>query len=455
MSQDATDKNDALPVEQRRQGQSAFIRFAVTLSIFGNCTQGTIGQLFVLAMGATPFHIAMLSSLTRLAPLAQLAGLRLIGRTGKIRLLGVGTALMGIPLLFLVILAAGGWYGTAAVLAGIIAYTALSFTGSGGNTAWWPLLQDLTAGEPKGLFFARMRTRLRAVELIIPLLVGAYLGRSSTPKRFLLPFAVGLATALTASWLLRRVPERQIASGQTPLLTRLRLASRVPSVRSYLLLMAQYSFTAALFGPFMVLMLRHHGLPDGWIVWMDAITAIGNVAGINMWARTVDRHGGRHAISITLVGMSLLGLGWLLMPTGLAGMAAWGVAFYVLWGFFQGGFLMGRTPVMLEAIPVRYQADGFALINFAAAAGGALGSFAGGGAFEWLTRHAVKLGPLDGRMIYMAAAQLLFLALWPAKRRLSDHDQQTAARFLIAVAWKRIVRRLGLAKQGTPPSSSS
>ncbi len=441
------DNIDALPVEQRRRGQSAFIRSAVILTIFGNCAQGTIGQLFILAMGATPFHIAMLSSLTRLAPLAQLAGLRIIGRTGKIRLLGAGTAMMGVPLLFLVILAAGGWYGTAAIMAGIFAYTALSFIGSGANTAWWPLLQDLTAGEPKGLFFARMRTRLRAVELVVPMLVGVYLGRSSTPRSFLLPFAVGLATALTASLLLRSVPERQIASGQTPLLTRLRLASRVQSVRSYLLLIAQFSFTSALFGPFMVLMLRDHGLPNGWIVWMDAIAAIGNVAGVNMWAKTVDYYGGRHAISITLVGMSLLGLGWLLMPTGLAGMAVWGVGFYMLWGFFQGGFLMGRTPVMLDAIPVQFQADGFALISFAAAAGGALGSFAGGGAFAWLTRHTVSLGSMDGRMIYMAASQLLFLALWPAKRRLIDHDQQTAARFLITVAWKRISRRLGLSKQ--------
>ena len=454
MPQGVSDSNHGLPEEQRQQGQSAFIRSAVTLSIFGNSTQGTIGQLFVLSMGAAPFHIAVLSALTRLAPLAQLIGLKVVPRIGKGRLLRAGTRLMAIPLLCLIALSASGWSGAAAISAGIAAYAALSFVNSGANTAWWPLLQDLTAGEPKGVFFARMRTRLRAVELVVPMLVGAYLGQSTTPGRFLLPFAVGLATAMAAASLLRRVPERQIATRQTPLIVRLRLAARVPSVRAYLALMAQYSFIAALFSPFMVLMLRFHGLPDGGIVWMDAVVAMGNVAGVNMWARIVDRHGGRPAISITVIGMSLLGFGWLAMPSGLAALAAWGAIYYVLWGFLQGGFLMGRTPVMLEAIPVRYQADGFALINFAVAAGGAAGSFAGGAAFEWLTRNTVSLWGLDGQAIYMAAAQLLLLALWPAKSRLADHDKQTSARHLVVTAWRKTLHRLRPGGGRTYPSSS-
>ena len=452
MSEDATDNLNVLPKEQRQQGQTAFIRSAVTLSVFGNSTQGTIGQLFVLSMGATPFHIALLSSLTRLAPLAQLIGLKAVARTGKSRLLSNGTMLLAIPLLCLIVLSLGRWSGTAAILGGILAYTALSFVNSGANTAWWPLLQDLTAGEPKGVFFARMRTRLRTVELVVPMLIGAYLGRSCTPGRFFLPFAVGLATAMAAAWLLRRIPERRTNPHQTVLLTRLRLAGRIPSVRAYVALMAQYMFIASLFGPYMVLMLRHHGLPDGGIVWMDAVAAIGNVAGLGMWARTVDRHGGRPAIGITLIGMSLLGFGWLLMPNGLAAMAVWGVVYYLLWGFFQGGFLMGRTPVMLEAIPVRYQADGFALINFAAAAGGAAGSFLGGAIFDWIARGDLTLWGLDGRSIHMAVAQLLLLALWPAKRRLADHDKQTPARHLIATAWRKTARKLGLGRQGSQTS---
>jgi hypothetical protein len=455
MSDAVTDSNHVLGEKQRRQGQSAFIRSAVTLSIFGNSTQGTIGQLFVLAMGATPFHIALLSSLTRLAPLAQLIGLKVVGRTGKSRLLGNGTALMAVPLLCLIVLSAGGWSGTAAIFAGIFAYAALSFVNSGANTAWWPLLQDLTAGEPKGMFFTRMRTRLRTVELVVPMLMGAYLGQSSTPGRFFLPFAVGLATAMAAVWLLRHVPERQITVRQSALMVRLRLASRVPSVRAYLALIVQYSFTTALMAPFMVLMLRQRGFPNGAIVWMDAIAAIGNVAGLQMWARTVDRHGARPALSITVAGLSVLGLAWVLMPSGLALLATWGVTFYLLWGFLQGGFLMGRTPALLEAIPVRYQADGFALINLGVAAGGATGSFLGGAIFDWLTRNPVTLWGLDGRAIYMAAAQLLLLALWPVKTRLADHDKQTAARRLVVTAWQKTVRKLRPGRQGPCPSSSS
>jgi hypothetical protein len=151
--------------------------------------------------------------------------------------------------------------------------------------------------------------------------------------------------------------------------------------------------------------------------------------------------------------MSALGLAWLLLPnavthaagTGLFGQFAamwplmlWAIAFYMLWGFFQGGFLMGRTQFLLDAVPTRYQADGFTMVNLAMAAGGGLGALVGGLGFNWLTVHKAVLLGFDGRVLYLAAGQLLLITLWRAKTQLTGHDEQTSARQYLASAWRSI-----------------
>jgi MFS family permease len=257
-------------------------------------------------------------------------------------------------------------------------------------------------------------------------------------------------TGLAAAMFIRRVPERALVVTQTGLLLRMRLALGVPSVRAYLRLVVQSFFTESLILPFFVVMLRSRGLPDGYIVLMGAAAAVGHVAGLQLWARSVDTHGGRPALSMTLVGVALQGLAWLALPTVPAGathlvaiwpLLAWSGGFYLLWGFFRGGFLMGRTHFLLEAVPHQFQTDGFTLVRLAEAAGGGLGALLGGLAFQALTAHPVTWLGLDGRVLYLAAAQLAMLLVWPAKSRLAGHAQQTTAREYLATAWQLLLRR--------------
>jgi hypothetical protein len=73
-------------------------------------------------------------------------------------------------------------------------------------------------------------------------------------------------------------------------------------------------------------------------------------------------------VTLSVVGSAILGLGWLALPgeswaltiggVKIGGVMAWAVAFYLLWGFVEGGILMGRTTAMLVAVPSVYQADG-------------------------------------------------------------------------------------------------
>jgi hypothetical protein len=426
------------------------IRTAVSNSVLNELTKGNLGQVFILALGATPWHIGLQATLARLAPLSQLPGLTVVRRVGKTRLASGGYLAVIVPLLCLVALAFSGWTGPAAVMAGIAAYAAMSAIGSFANTSWWPMLQDVTAGEAKGAFFVRLRTRLRTVELLVPILLSWYVAWAALPWRFAVPFAMGIGATLVAAYFMRRMPERPLKVFRAGLLVRMRLALKVDSVRAYLRLVIQSFFTEGLVMPFFVVMVRSCGLPDAYIVLMGAATAVGHVAGLGLWARSVDTHGGRPALSVTLAAVALQGLAWLVIPTVPAGatklsviwpLLVWSLGFYLLWGFFRGGFLMGRTQFLLDAIPHRFQADGFAIINLAEAAGGAVGAMLGGLIFNWLTVHPIHLLHIDGRSLYLAAAQLAMIAVWPAKTRLTGHAQQTSARKFLANGWQLLLRR--------------
>ena len=442
-------KENPLPPDQRRRGQKFMIRTAISNAILADCTKGKIAQLFIIAMGAQPWHVAMLGTFSSLAPLSQLVGLKVVSRSGKSLLARTGYRIVLLPLAALIVMALGRWSGQAAIFAGIAAYTAMSFVGSFANTAWWPLLQDVTAGQPKGVFFARMRTRLRMVELTVPVLTGWCIASLLPPWQFMLPFAAGACCSMAAAFFMSRVPERPLKVTRSNLLLRMRLAFRVPSVRAYLMLVFQSFMITGALSTYFILILLDRGMPGGFVIWTETVSAIGNVAGLQLWARTVDRHGGRSVLSLNIAGMAALGLLWLLLPasssshggTGMLAQAAavwpllvWAAIFYILWGFFQGGFLMGRTQFLLDAIPQRYQADGFTMVNLAMAAGQAIGTSLGGAVFQWLTSHHVSLFSLDGRIVYLAAVQLATLMLWRAKTRLSGHDKQTPARRYLLTA---------------------
>ncbi len=452
MSQPPDGNSSVLPAEQRQRGQKLIIRTAVSNHLLTELTKRHVGQVFLLSLGATPWHMGIQATLNRLAPLAQLPGLKLVRRTGKSRLAAAGYLAVLLPLAGLVALpfVQGMISPTAAVCAGIAAYAAMAYTGQFANTSWWPLLQDVTAGEAKGAFFARLRTRLRAVELAVPMLLSWYIASTALPWRFAVPFALGAVATLAAAVFMRRVPERPLTAGQTGLLRRMRLALGVQSVRAYVRLVLLSFFTEGLIMPFFVVMIRSRGLPDGYIVLMGAAAAAGHAAGLHLWARSVDAHGGRAAMSMTVLGVAVQGLAWLIVPAVTGGatslstiwpLLAWSLPFYLLWGFFRGGFLMGRTHFLLDAIPQQYQADGFTLVRLAQAVGGGAGAFLGGLAFNALTVHPVTWLGLDGRALYLAAGQLAMVLVWPAKSGLAGHAEQTAARQYLAAAWQFLLRR--------------
>ncbi len=431
------DDVDAQPnIDDRDRAQRRLIRVAGAGSLWCATALGNISRLFVLSLGGSAFDVALLETLTQTTPLGQLAGLKLLPRLGKTRLMAVGKAAAVAPMLAVVALAAFGFTGPPTVAATIACFFVMLLLNAIGNTSWWPLLQDNTSSDAMGAFFARMRTRLRVIDVAAPLAVGAYLGASPAPRQFVLPFVVGAMALAAGGWMIRRVGQGSYQPPDVSLLLRLRLAGRSASIRRYLWFVLQHTFIIALAAPFWVVILKDRNMPSGYVVWLGTIAALGHLAGLRLWAWMVDTHGGRAVLTLSSLGTAALGGAWLLLPDGQTPMMVWGAAFFLLWGFLEGGILMGRTWTMMIAVPAVYQADGLTLGIISMAAGGSLGSLLGGAAFTYFESCPRLLGH-DATAVYLAAAQCLVVLTFVSSRRLRGHGDQTPTRQLLAGFWRR------------------
>ena len=419
--------------KQRRKGQNAMILAAA----FGSMMSAALASpasLFLLGMGAKPFHIGVLATLSQMSILGQIAGLKLIPSIGKTRLAVTGRIMAALPAIGLTALALSIKTGPAIVWLAIGAFAFRSFCYSFADTVWWPLLQDCTTGDPVGKFFARLRTRLRTVDILSPLVVGWYLGKHPSTQRFALPFMFAAVAMVLAAWMMKSVPERNSVSGERGLLSRLHEAAKVLSIRSYIGYVSGRCFVLAFSSTFWVVMLNARGLPVSYFLWLTSISALGHVCLLHFWGRLVDSHGPRAAITVTTIPQGLLGLAWLMLPSAGTPLVCWAISYYLVCGFFEGGCLMGKTAAMMQSMPIANQAEGFALANYASAISGMLGGLLGGVCFQWATDHSRGLWGIDSRLIYLAASQLLLIVAWRSSTRLVGYTEQTPVRHLVKKA---------------------
>ena len=420
---DTANPSHRLSPAARRRSQSRLIGVAVSGSI-SSALLTSIVPLFLLSLNASPFLIGLVATSEYLQKMGRVVGLQLMQRTGKAGVFFWGRLCSfpaGLALALLAFYAADGAW---AAWIGLALFSARGLIQQAGNTAWWPLVQDNTASGGIGAFLTRMRLQQRLLELVLPILIGWYLGSQPMADDFGPLFALAVFSTCGGAFLVRQVAERPLSPPGEGLIRRLRQALATPQMRAYaLFVMARTAVLAATF-PLWVVALTDWGLPVSYFVWMTPVQALGYVIGLHGWGRMVDRHGSRGPLTITLLLQAAMAPAWLFLPTGLPWIALWAGGVYLLWGALDGGHQMGQSRAMIDAVSKEYQAEGFSLAMYASALGGFIGGIAGGACFQWSAALAGPRGPL----FYLCAVQLAFAAAWLLSTRLAGYREQTPVR---------------------------
>jgi hypothetical protein len=423
---------------ERHRNQDLLIHSTTSSTVTGTLIT-SLSSLFLLQMGATPFHLGMLTTLGSGDKLARVLGLQLMGHLGKARLMFWGKVSSLVPAVALVFFALGGQQGKTAIWLTLGLLALRGVLQQLGNTAWWPLMQDSTAGEAMGAFMTRMRIRQRSVDLFLPILIGIYLGAQPSTQRFALPFALGLIATALAAWWISQVSEHRAPAPQQRLGQRLLQAIRIPSIWRYCRILMVRNLISAMSFPFWVVALTDRGMPVSYFVWMFSVTALGNLVGLLWWGRIIDTHGFRAILSLTLTGMAALGFAWLFLPSGVLALSLWASGIYLCMGLLEGGLQMAQTKIMVDAVPQQRQGEGFVVIMYASSIGGGLGGIAGGYAFEWTNQ--LEILSRSGSLVYLAIMQITYLGLWAMSTRLDGYREQISSVRLGRQLWQKITSR--------------
>lgn len=426
-----SDTAPKLTEEQIKKGQPRIVGLAVSGSI-NNAFVTSIAALFLLALNATPFQVGLLASASHLQRATRLVGLYIISKIGKAQLMFWGRTSSLIPTVGLMAVAIYMQPNAQAVWLALIMITLRGLLQQTGNTAWWPLIQDNTAGDAIGHFLARMRMAQRALEIVLPICVGWYLGTKPPAEHFMPLFALSLIATFLGAWWVRKVSERPQVDTNQNLFQRVWHVIKHSPVQRLGIYMATYMCLRSMGFTFWVVLLTSRGMPYMHFVWLTSVGALGQLICLPFWGKVVDRHGGRPALSIALVGMMLIGLVWITLPTDLYLLTIWAGIIFLMWGIIDGAHQMGRTHTMMKAVSPDYQAESFSMIMYGASFGGIIGGLAGGAFFEYV--QYLPKTTQDPELVYLAGIQFLYFIVFILSRTLPGHKNQTGTRDLIRQA---------------------
>lgn len=408
----------------RENGQKRLIRVALANCVIAACALGNVAAVYILYLGGTAQHVGILAAAAHVAILAQLFGMKAIRRAGKARLVALGRAMGSVSLLGLVALAAAGGKGTTAIWLALAAYGGFRLLKQFGHTGWWPLLQDNTTGDRVGAFFARMRTRLRFVQILAPLAVGWFIGSHPRDGHFITLFAIAALVLIASIGWVRGVPERPMSEPTGSLLRQMRAALAVRSVRRLVTFMCANAFVQSLGLPFWVVVLKAGGLPPSQLVWLGAVVSFADVVGLRRWGRLVDESSARPALDIALWGQVALGPLWLVLFWTGAPLLVVAVCLHLAWGVLRSGGMMGRTRAMMDAVPAHCQTEAFPLMQCAQGLAGALAALGAGAIMKGLMAATAGTGSLHAPVLYLAIVQVANVFVWLLSRRLHRHTEQ-------------------------------
>lgn len=306
------------------------------VQVFLNWTSGSVIIGYLLALGAAPWHIALVGSVPFLAQVASPLGALAAEVLGRRRVLSavIATAsrLLWLLAAFLPQLVPASVAPTALVA---VVFVAGCFQAANG-TVWTAWMGDVVPEGRRGRYFGLRTGVLGVVGMLANLGAGAFLDRVAPPLSFQVVLVVGVACALAGVVLLLMhhdppTERRRLGLGQL-----LGQPFREPNFRRFLRFAVYWTFVVLLGAPFVVpYFLEELGMTFTQVAYWSSIAALTSLATTTLWGRVADAAGNKAVLAIgTFLAGLMLPANWIL--AGLTGnlVFIWVSAFFdaVAWG---------------------------------------------------------------------------------------------------------------------------
>ncbi|HEX7040263.1 MAG TPA: MFS transporter [Trueperaceae bacterium] len=306
------------------------------VQVFLNWTSGSVLIGYLLALGAAPWHIALVGSVPFLAQVASPLGALAAEALGRRRVLAAAIAatsrLLWLLAAFLPQLVPSAVAPTALVA---VVFLAGCFQAANG-TVWTAWMGDVVPEDRRGRYFGLRTGVLGVVGMLANLAAGAFLDAVAPPLSFRVVILVGVGCALVgvALLLLHHDPpteRRRLRLGQL-----LAQPFREPNFRRFLRFAVYWHLVVMLGAPFVVpYFLEELGMTFTQVAIWSSIAAVTSLGSTILWGRVADAAGNKAVLAIgTFLAGAMLPANWIL--AGLTGnlVFIWVSAFFdaVAWG---------------------------------------------------------------------------------------------------------------------------
>lgn len=327
---------DAVAALVRRTMRLSLVEGSL-MQVFLNWTSGSVLVGYLLHLGASPTHIALVGSVPFLAqmfsPLGAMAAEALGGRRALAALLGATGRASWILAAFLPQLSLPD--GMRPTLLVALVFVASAFQAATG-TVWTAWMGDVVPEERRGRYFGMRTGILGAVGTVANLAAGAFLDRVGAPLSFQVVIGVAVAASFAAVvlYLFHYDPpseKRRITLGKI-----LTLPYASVNFRRFLRFAVYWQFVVMLGAPFVVpYFLEELRMTFTQVAYWSSLTALVALATTILWGRVADRVGTKPVLMLgTFLAGALLPVNWIL--AGLTGNLGFvwlsGVLDAVAWG---------------------------------------------------------------------------------------------------------------------------
>lgn len=308
--------------------------------------------------GATSFYIGAITALVPLLTTLQIYMAPRVEYLGFRRVMMAGWLGRNIILIFVTALTfCTGWL-PGSLLLKLLFISMFAFNALRGlaTTSWLPWLSSLVPEQWRGRYISIEQIAINLTSAVVLFASGWVLGTDPTQTRFSLLFLFSLTAGWTSLLFLRRIEAPAPLPGKPTIEPIYVWARQVWSHQPFRRLIRMNLVMALAIAPwntFTILFLRDRaGIPEGYILNITGVLALGIVLASWFWGILADRFGSRPIMSLATRLIFILMVCWMLMSMGVFPYSIGLVyAFFVVFGVGLIGFAIGNTRYCFNNAP--------------------------------------------------------------------------------------------------------